>query len=80
MLALVDRMERDGLVARSAVPGDRRRNAVTLTAHARRLLRTIESIASGLRREVLAGLTREEVRTLHALLDKAKRRVDDLRS
>ena len=79
-VALVDRMERDGLVARSAVPGDRRRNAVTLTAHARRLLRTIESIASGLRREVLAGLTREEVRTLHALLDKAKRRVDDLRS
>jgi len=79
-VALVDRMERDGLVARSAVPGDRRRNAVTLTAHARRLLRTIESIASGLRREVLAGLTREEVRTLHALLDKAKRRVDELRS
>ena len=79
-VALVDRMERDGLVARSAVPGDRRRNAVTLTAHAHRLLRTIESIASGLRREVLAGLTREEVRTLHALLDKAKRRVDDLRS
>jgi len=79
-VALVDRMERDGLVGRSAVPGDRRRNAVTLTAHARRLLRTIESIASELRRDVLGGLTREEVRALHALLDKAKRRVDELRS
>src|SRR6185437_7564901 len=37
-VALVDRMERDGLVARSAVPGDRRRNAVVLTPRARRLL------------------------------------------
>ena len=31
-VALVDRMERDGLVMRSAVPGDRRRNSVTLTS------------------------------------------------
>jgi len=79
-VALVDRMERDGLVARSAVPGDRRRNAVQLTPRARRLLKTIESTAGQLRREVVSGLSREEIDTLCALLGKAKQRIDALRS
>src|SRR5690242_691315 len=79
-VALVDRMERDGLAARGAVPGDRRRKAVTLTPRARRILRTIQATAGQLRREVLHGLTREEVDTLCALLDKAKRRVEELRA
>jgi MarR family transcriptional regulator for hemolysin len=79
-VALVDRMERDGLVARSAVPGDRRRNAVLLTPRARRLLKTIEATAGQLRREVVSGLSRDEVETLCALLGKAKQRVDALRS
>jgi MarR family transcriptional regulator for hemolysin len=79
-VALVDRMERDGLVTRSAVPDDRRRNAVVLTPKARRLLGTIESAAGKLRREVMSGLTREEVDTLFALLGKAKQRIDALRA
>ncbi|HEY7787463.1 MAG TPA: MarR family transcriptional regulator [Casimicrobiaceae bacterium] len=79
-VALVDRMERDGLVARSAVPGDRRRNAVALTAKARRILRTIQATAGELRREVMRGLTRDEVNTLCALLGKAKQRIDALKS
>ncbi|MEO9136410.1 MAG: MarR family transcriptional regulator [Casimicrobiaceae bacterium] len=78
-VALVDRMERDGLVARSAVPGDRRRNAVALTTKARRLLKTIQAAAGQLRREVMTGLTRNEVNTLCALLGKAKQRIDSLK-
>ena len=79
-VALVDRMERDGLAARSAVPGDRRRNAVALTTKARRTLKTIQATAGQLRREVLHGLSRDEVDTLCALLDKAKRRIEELRT
>jgi MarR family transcriptional regulator for hemolysin len=78
-VALVDRMERDGLVARSAVPGDRRRNAVVLTPKARRLLTTIEAAAGQLRREVMSGLARDEIDMLCALLAKAKQRIDALR-
>src|SRR3954471_10644049 len=74
-VALVDRMQRDGLVTRSAVAGDRRRNAVTLTPKARRLLKTIEAAAGGLRRDVVAGLTRDEIRQLCSLLGKAKARI-----
>ena len=79
-VALVDRMERDGLAARSAVAGDRRRNAVTLTTKARRTLKTIQATASRLRRDVLHGLSRDEIDTLCALLDKAKRRIEELRT
>ncbi|HSU44607.1 MAG TPA: MarR family transcriptional regulator [Casimicrobiaceae bacterium] len=79
-VALVDRMERDGLVTRSAVPDDRRRNAVVLTPKARRLLASIESAAGKLRREVMSGLTREEVDTLFTLLGKAKQRIDAIRT
>ena len=79
-VALVDRLERDGLATRSAVPGDRRRNAVGLTARARRLLTTIEATAGQLRREVMSGLTRDEIAALCTLLGKAKERIDALRS
>ena len=79
-VALVDRLERDGLATRSAVPGDRRRNAVVLTSKARRLLTTIEATAGELRREVMSGLTRDEINTLHALLAKARQRIDAVRA
>jgi len=78
-VALVDRMERDGLVERTAVPGDRRRNAVRTTPSSRRLLARIESAAGTLRREILGGLTRQEAETLHALLTKASARIEALR-
>ena len=78
-VALVDRMERDGLVERTPVPGDRRRNAVCTTAASRRLLGRIEDAAGTLRREIMGGLTRTEIETLHALLTKAHRRIEGLR-
>ena len=79
-VALVDRMERDGLATRSAVPGDRRCNAVVLTPKSRRVLATIEATAGELRREVMSGLTRDEITALCTLLGKAKQRIDALRS
>jgi MarR family transcriptional regulator for hemolysin len=79
-VALVDRMERDGLVSRAVVPGDRRRNAVVLTARARRLVTTIESVARELRREVTSALSADELETLSSLLAKVRHRIEGLRS
>lgn len=79
-VALVDRMERDGLVARSPVPGDRRRNAVRATPASRRLLTRIEATAGTLRREVLAGMSASEVVALTGLLRKARERIETLRT
>jgi MarR family transcriptional regulator for hemolysin len=77
-VALVDRMERDGLVTRAAVPGDRRSKAVRATPASRRLLSRIESTAGTLRREIIGGLTRDELAELHALLAKAHARIESL--
>ncbi|HEY1325374.1 MAG TPA: MarR family transcriptional regulator [Casimicrobiaceae bacterium] len=79
-VSLIDRMERDGLVERTAVPGDRRSNAVRATPASRRLLSRIESTAGELRREIIGGLTREELAQLHALLGKACARIEALRT
>ena len=78
-VALVDRMERDGLVERAAVPGDRRRNAVRTTGSSRRLLARIEATAGTLRREILTGMTGDEVESLHRLLSKACARIEALK-
>jgi MarR family transcriptional regulator, transcriptional regulator for hemolysin len=75
-VALVDRMERDGLVERTAVPGDRRRNSVRATAASRRLFTRIEATAGVLRQEILGGFSTEELRTLQRLLTKAKQRIE----
>jgi MarR family transcriptional regulator for hemolysin len=79
-VALVDRMERDGLVERTPVPGDRRRNAVCATGSSRRLLGRIQATAGTLRREVLDGLSPAEVATLTMLLHKARQRIEALRT
>jgi len=79
-VALIDRMEREGFVARTPVPGDRRRNAVRATAASRKVFARIEATAGTLRREILSGMTAEELSTLHALLTKAKRRIEAVRA
>lgn len=79
-VALVDRMERDGLVTRTDVPGDRRRNAVVLTARARRLVSTIEAVARELRRDVTSVLTADELDALSGLLGRVRHRLEGLRT
>src|SRR5262245_49494371 len=79
-VALVDRMERDNLVARVPVPGDRRRNAIRATPASRRLFTRIEAAADVLRHEILGSLTKDELATLHRLLTKTKRRIEAVRA
>jgi len=79
-VALVDRMERDELVVRSAVAGDRRLKCVRSTPASRRLLARIEATAGNLRREILSGMTHDEIATLAALLHKARERIEAVRT
>jgi len=75
-VSLVAGMEHDSQVERTAVQGDRRSKAVRATAASRRLLARIESTAGTLRRDIIGGLTREELAQLHALLAKAHARIE----
>lgn len=56
----VDRLERDGLVARTPSDDDRRRVGITLTDEGQRLLRRVRSRRTVWLARRLAGLTKEE--------------------
>lgn len=68
MVALVDELERKGLVARERDPGDRRAYALHLTSQGRRLLARAEKAVGRAEDEFLGALSAAERRQLKALL------------
>jgi MarR family transcriptional regulator for hemolysin len=76
MVALLDRMEKDELIIRKPVPGDRRTRALELTAGGKRLISTIEGVAQTLREELLAGFTLAELKTTGDVLARMKAKVE----
>jgi DNA-binding MarR family transcriptional regulator len=71
IVALVDELEKRGLVARAAGKQDRRAKIVTATAKGSRLLAQAAGAAGRAEADVLDGLSGEEAAQLKALLRKA---------
>lgn len=65
----VDRLERDGLVARTPSVDDRRRVGVSLTADGDRLLRRVRSRRTAWLAQRLSGLTPEELAAVEASVE-----------
>ena len=70
MVALVDRMEQEGLIERRAGPDDRRVRALHMTAKGRRTLKRAIDIAIAYENELCSGLARKEREQLIDLLQK----------
>lgn len=70
MCGFLDRLETAGLVARRPDPSDRRAKLVALTPEAEPVLDRIHAEAISIRRSALAGMSREEVDTVYALLER----------
>jgi MarR family transcriptional regulator, lower aerobic nicotinate degradation pathway regulator len=68
MVSLVDDLQRLDLAERRPDPGDRRNRIVVLKAAGRRLLQVSERDGARVTDDLLAPLTPQERRTLHALL------------
>jgi DNA-binding MarR family transcriptional regulator len=69
---LVDRLEADGLVSRTADPNDRRSRLAVLTEGGRNAYRKGSEIQVQTERELFGVLTKEENEVLHQLLNKLK--------
>jgi DNA-binding MarR family transcriptional regulator len=67
---LIDRLESDGLVARTPDPVDRRTKLATLTASGRRACEQAARIQQETERDLARRLSHDEARHLRALLDK----------
>lgn len=63
LVRVLDRMERDGLVARSASAEDRRRNAIKPLAKAKPMWKRITTTAERVRERVVEGLTPRQIAT-----------------
>jgi DNA-binding MarR family transcriptional regulator len=71
MVALVDKLEGDGLARRRPLPHDRRAREVLITGKGRRVLERAREMAAEVEKEVLQGLSASERRQLLALLRQA---------
>lgn len=73
---LLDGLQKQGLIERRAVPGDRRAYHIHLTGAAQPVLREINRIAAALRRELLAGIAVKDLATCSAVLREIGERLE----
>jgi DNA-binding MarR family transcriptional regulator len=73
MTGLIDRMEKNNLVKRTAVPGDRRYNEVRLTSHGKRMLNKVEDKYIKEISSIMKSLKPKELMALIGSLDKVRK-------
>jgi len=73
----VDRLERDGLVARTPSAEDRRRVGVSLTEEGQRVLRRVRSRRTAWLAQRLRGLSPEELAAVEAAIEPLRRLVPE---
>jgi DNA-binding MarR family transcriptional regulator len=70
--SLIDRMEKSGLVVRTAAPTDRRYNIVKLTAHSKKLLAKVEPLYAEEVKRIMAAFNQTEQKALITMLEKIR--------
>ncbi len=70
---IVDRLEEKGLVRRTSGKGDRRASIILITEEGKAMFDRVAVKKANMLREALRGFTRDELATLHGLLEKFQR-------
>jgi DNA-binding MarR family transcriptional regulator len=70
--SLIDRMEKSGLVVRTAAPNDRRYNVVKLTAHGKKMLAQVEPLYAKEVKKLMAAFGDAELKRLITTLEKIR--------
>ncbi|MHB8455536.1 MAG: MarR family transcriptional regulator [Acidiferrobacterales bacterium] len=78
LVGLLDRMARDGWLERHESNEDRRSKTVHLTDKASDVLRHIRSVATQLRRELLSGMSPDDLRLCMQVLERVKKRAETI--
>ncbi len=74
--ALIDRMERAGMVTRTSSPSDRRSNIIILTVSGRKLLEKIEPLYAQEVKRIMAVLVDDDQKRLIGMLEKVRANID----
>jgi MarR family 2-MHQ and catechol resistance regulon transcriptional repressor len=70
--SLIDRMERDGLVVRTAAAGDRRSNLIKMTSKGKKLFKTVEPFYAQQVKQVMSTASAAEQRRLIENLERIR--------
>jgi MarR family transcriptional regulator, transcriptional regulator for hemolysin len=77
MVKLLDGLERQGLISRQPVPGDRRAKLVVIEKAGLAVLSDIDGEASNMRNEMFQGVSDADLATVQSVLDIIVRRLDN---
>jgi MarR family transcriptional regulator for hemolysin len=80
LVGILDRMERDGWIARHDCPGDRRKKLVRATAAAEPVWEKIVECAARIRYQATQGLSERQLATLKKLLAKVRQNLQSVES
>lgn len=75
VVGIIDRMERDGWIARCADPRDRRKNVIRPTPQVEPIWKEMVGCLKQVRSRAVAGLNADELKQLWALLGKIQHNV-----
>ena len=78
MVAMLDRLERDGLVTRIASPSDRRVKLVQLTEAGRKVYAEVKKEANGIRASLLAGVDPKALAVAAEVLEAVRVQIDEV--
>ena len=78
MTGLIDRMERDGLVARSVDPKDRRAQQIRLTALGRDVEAPVQAVVTGVISNVVTGISEKDLDQTKKLLRQVLSNVQEI--
>lgn len=78
LVGLLDRLERSGWIERRVCEEDRRAKRVVLTPKAKKARAAVRKVASGLRRDVLAGIDKLRMEQCMAVLVEIKQRLESI--
>jgi MarR family transcriptional regulator, transcriptional regulator for hemolysin len=78
LVRLIDRMEAEGLIERRASEIDRRVKHLHLLPAGRKEVERIRACAAGLRKEILSGMGKAEIKNMVDTLEKVRARLETL--
>jgi DNA-binding MarR family transcriptional regulator len=77
LVAILNDLERDGLVQRRRDPADRRRHIVEITPAGTRAIRAVEQAIAEVEQDAFTDLDETEITQLQQLLSRVRTRYDD---
>jgi MarR family transcriptional regulator, transcriptional regulator for hemolysin len=80
LVRTLDQLEEKGLIIRQTCANDRRAKRIKLTEQSLAIIEQVDGVICSTRKEILDGISRDEIELLSALIDKFEKNIIQLQS